>query len=138
MKNRLLSEICKLTSVKAAIELTRQYGGRTLSIPTVHNLRDMHPIVVLIGMKNAEALSRKWGGEYLEIPTEVNALRQFRNESIVRQFVDDQQSIRSLSIEFELDRKAIQNIIDSAGYNDVRLSRGESDVHPDGRSVTDC
>lgn len=121
--NRTLNQIAKLIGLQNAIILTRRYGGRGLSVPTRDKLDDTHPLVLTIGQAPAYALADNFGGERLNLPPEVNALLQVRNSEIVRRFVEREESIRSLAIDFGLDRAMIQKIIDQAGHKELRISR---------------
>ncbi len=122
-KNRNLDQIAKLIGLQNAIVLTRRYGGRGVSIPTREKLHETHPLVLTIGLAPAYALADEFGGERLHLPPEANALLQVRNTEIVRRFVERGESIRSIAIEFGLDRAMIQKIIDAAGHKDLRISR---------------
>lgn len=133
-RNRLLDEISDLVGRQGAIQLVRRYGGRTLSVPYPEGITESHPLTFTLGMANAKALAKHYGGNLLNLPSEVNALLDLRNEEIVRRFLgpagtgEDGESIRSLSIDFGLDRKYIQKIVDKAGHRDLRLSRSMTDA----------
>lgn len=122
-KKKLIDEIADLIGRQNAIVLTRRFGGRTLSVPTTDNLGDNHPLVFTIGLEPARAMARMYGGTVVDIPTEVNALLDQRNAEIVRRFMDDEESIRSLAFDFGLDRAMIAKIIDKAGHRELRISR---------------
>lgn len=122
-KNKLIDELSALIGLQNAIVLTRRYGGRTLTIPSPEKLHDKHSLVLTIGHAPAHALAKEYAGDMLNLPLEVNALLEIRNSEIVRLFVDEESSIRGLSIDFGLDRAMIQKIIDKAGHKELRLSR---------------
>lgn len=134
MSNRILREISRMIGMQNAIVLVRRYGGRTLSVPSISNLTDRHPLVFHVGLASAQSLSREYGGLNLNLPSEVNALLDERNTEIVRRFLGDPaagvegESVRMLSIDFGLDRKQIQCIIDKLGYREERLSRARVDA----------
>lgn len=130
--NLIIKQLAKLLGMQTAIILVRRYSNRRLSVPTIDNLHDMHPLVLTIGLLPAQCLCREYGGTMIELPTEVNALLEVRNEEIVRRFLGDGtltsgESIRSISMDFGIDRKYIQKLIDRAGHRDLRLSRSMTD-----------
>lgn len=129
-KHEILDQVSRLIGMQGAITLTRRYGGKTLSFPSVEKLNDSHPLVLTIGLEPAQKLSREFGRELIELPFEVNALRELRNAEIVRLFVKDGRSIRSLSIDFGIDRAYIQKIIDKAGHRQLRISRSGAEPKP--------
>lgn len=127
MANRL-DEIAAMIGRQNLIVLARRYGGREVSVPTVESITEKHPLVFHIGLEPAKALARAYGGEAIQMPPEVSLLLTERNEEIVRRFVGDGtleggERIRSLSLDFGLDRAMIQKIVDKAGHRDLRISR---------------
>jgi len=122
MANRL-DEIAAMIGRQNLIVLARRYGGREVSVPTVESITEKHPLVFHIGLEPAKALARAYGGEAIPMPPEVSILLASRNEEIVRRFVEAEESIRSLALDFGLDRAMIQKIVDKAGHRDLRISR---------------
>lgn len=130
MASKILTELAGIVGMQSAIILTRKWGGRAMSVPRADKMHDLHPIALGIGIGPAMSLAREYGGTALQLPTEVNALIDLRNAEIVRRFVGDGttgDSIRSLSLEFGVDRKMIQKIVDASGHRDLRLSRSMTD-----------
>ena len=125
-KNKLLDEVVGLIGMPSAIILTRRYGGKALSVPSLQNLHEKHPIALTIGWEPARKLCQMFGSEMINLPIEVNALLGIRNTEIVRLFVEEGQSIRCLSIAFGIDRGMIARLIDKAGHRDLRISRSET------------
>ena len=122
MTNRTVSDLTRMIGVQSTILLMRQFGGRTLSVPTIDKMHELHQIVVTVGYASAQALAKKYGGQTINLPAEVNALLQIRNDEIVRRFVGGE-SIRSLAIFFGIDRRMAHKIIDAYGHRETRLSR---------------
>lgn len=118
-----LDELAGMIGRQNLIVLARRYGGRAVFVPTVEALTETHPLVFHIGLEPAKALARAYGGEAIPMPPEVSLLITERNAEIVRLFVENHASIRSLSLDFGLDRAMIQKIIDKAGHKDLRISR---------------
>jgi AraC-like DNA-binding protein len=121
--NLIVKELAQLLGMQTTIILVRRFSNRLLSVPTADNLHDLHPLVLTIGQAPAHCLCKQYGGTSIELPNEVNALLPVRNEEMVRRFVNDGESIRSIAYEFGLDRAYVQKLIDRAGHRSLRLSR---------------
>lgn len=109
-----LHRIIRIIGHQAAIQMVREYGGRTYTVPMHRNLHDMHPLVLIVGLANAERLAREFDGQSITLSSEVNALQQIRNEKILTRFQSGD-SVIAIARDFGIDRKLVQKVLDRFG-----------------------
>ena len=108
MRNKTLADIAEICGHRAAIELTRTFGGRRMTVP--RDVDESHPLALTIGMTAARRLCKAKHGKELSIPSEINAILDLRNDAICRDF-DSGDSIRAMSIKYGISRKWVRHIL---------------------------
>lgn len=119
-------QVVDLIGVHASIRLVRLKGGQEITFPQVGNLHYMHWLVVEVGMDNAISMCKEYKGATLKLPIEVNALLQLRNQAIAEDFKAGK-SISSIALEYGVDRKLVQNILDKFGLRAKEKNKNQID-----------
>jgi len=113
MLSKVLEEIVEVSGYAPALELCRAFGGRTVRVP--HQMPETHPLALTMGYAPACAFAERFGGEDLVVPAERTALMDLRNRRIVAAYVEREESVSRLALEFGLTRKRITEVLDEAG-----------------------
>lgn len=107
-----LKKVIELIGHQASIRLVREKGGKHFSFPKIETLNDTHWLVTIVGFENAKKLCEHYQSDKIKLPIEVNALIQLRNASIALDYQEGV-SISQLADSYQIDRKLVQNILDS-------------------------
>lgn len=62
------SDLVGLIGEAKALALSKDRGGRALSIPAPHRFGPTSPVVVLVGVEAAEVLARRFTGGRIDVP----------------------------------------------------------------------
>lgn len=105
----MLTEIVSTIGMQPTLELTRAWGGRTISIPA--KMHEMHPIALTVGYNAALKLAAAYPGGRLEIPAERTILLELRNSSICSEYQQGE-SVSKLAERWGISRKMILKVLD--------------------------
>ena len=114
---KIIADLSELIGSGDAWQIVRRWAGSELYVPR-HMTRD-HPIALTIGLEKAQILSKRYGNDRIRIPIERNALREQRNQSILKA-KDDGKSYTQISRDHGLSRPAVVAIIRKLRDNEER------------------
>lgn len=102
-----LRRIARLSSVGAAVQLARAFGGRYLYVP--QQTRHDHPIALAVGLAAAHAISGEWGGGWLYVPRE-NFVDRKRRDTEIRARFEGGDPASALADEYGLSNRQVWRI----------------------------
>ncbi|MBF0383096.1 MAG: hypothetical protein HQL69_18905 [Magnetococcales bacterium] len=106
-----MQTIASLTSVDAALNLAKKFGGLGLVyIPM--RMKDSHHLVDVIGNDATEILISELKGERLDIPKLSHLKRKFRNSQIILDH-DKGLSVKELVVKYDLCARQIYRVLNN-------------------------
>jgi hypothetical protein len=99
------SDLVGLIGEAKALSLSKDRGGRSLTIPAPHRLGPASPVVVLVGVDAAIVLARRFGGARIAVP--LGPGRRAR----VWELREGGRSIAAIAAEMRCTERTVYNIL---------------------------